>query len=65
MDDIKLECNDYGFECDFAVEGKKSISTLEQLRQHFEEEHGIEYSQEFVIQMVINKGHARESIVNE
>ncbi len=63
--DIRLECSGYGFECDFMVEGKKSISTLEKLREHFEKEHGIEYSREFVIQMVINKGHARESILNE
>ena len=63
--DRKLECNEYGFECDFAVEGEKSLSTLEKLREHFEEEHGIEYSSEFVIQMVVNKGHPRGSILNK
>lgn len=62
---IKLECKDYGFECDFAVKGQKNLTTLEQLRKHFEEEHGIDYSSEFLIQMVINKGHSRESILNE
>ena len=62
---IKLKCKDYGFECDFAVQGQKNLTTLKQLREHFEEEHGIDYSSEFLIQMVINKGHSRESILNE
>ena len=62
---IKLECSEYGFECDYVLEGAKSVSTLEKLREHFEEEHGIEYSAEFVIQMVVNKGHSRDSILNE
>ena len=62
--EIKLECRDYGFECEYVLEGKQSVSTLEKLRQHFEEEHGIEYSSEFVIQMVVNKGYSRESIAS-
>ena len=62
---IKLECKDYGFECDFVVQGQKNLTTLGQLREHFEEEHGIDYSSEFLIQMVINKGHSRQSILNE
>jgi len=62
---IKLKCNDYGFECDFTVQGQKNLTTLKQLREHFEEEHGIDYSSEFLIQMVVNKGHSRESILNE
>ncbi len=61
---LKLECRDYGFECDFILEGQKNLTTLEKLREHFESEHGIEYSSEFVIQMIINKGHSRESIVS-
>jgi predicted small metal-binding protein len=62
---FKLECRDYGFECEFAVQGEKKLSTLEKLREHFEAEHGIDYSSEFLIQMVINKGYSRESILNE
>lgn len=66
MDDyIKLKVRDYGFDDDFVVEGKKCLSTLEKLREHIESEYGIEYSLEFVIQMVVNKGHSRESILNE
>ena len=59
---IKLACKDYGFECDFSAEGDGGSKLVEQLRSHFDEEHGIDYDSEFLIQMVINKGHSRESI---
>ena len=62
---IKLECKDYGFECEFILEGRKSLSLIEQLREHFETEHGIDYSTDAVIQIIVNKGHSRESIRNE
>jgi len=62
---IKLECKDYGFECDFALEGKQSLSLIEKLRKHFDEEHGIDYSTDVVIQMIVNRGIPRNSIVNE
>ena len=62
---LKLECREYGFECDFVLEGPKSIPTLEKLREHFESEHGIDYSKDAVIQMVVHKGHSRDSIKNE
>ena len=57
-----LACQDYGFECDFRLGGEPSTSLIEQLRHHFEEEHGIEYPTDAVIQMVVNKGHSLESI---
>ena len=59
---IKLSCKDYGFECDYAAEGESGSKLVEQLRSHFEDEHGIDYSPEFLIQMVVNKGHSRASI---
>lgn len=59
---IKLSCSEYGFECDFTLEGKKSLTLIEKLREHFDEEHGIEYSTDAVIQMIVNKGHSKESI---
>jgi predicted small metal-binding protein len=62
---IKLACHDYGFECDFVLEGRKSLSLLRKLREHFDTEHGIDYSDEAIIQMVVNRGHSRESIRNE
>ncbi len=59
---IKLECKEYGFECEYAVEEECDTKLIEQLRSHFDAEHGIDYSSEFIIQMVMNKGHTRESI---
>ncbi len=59
---IKLSCKDYGFECEYTAEGESGSKLIEQLRSHFDAEHGIEYSSEFLIQMVINKGHSRQSI---
>ncbi len=59
---IKLACKEYGFECEYVVEGECDTKLIEQLRSHFDAEHGIDYSSEFVIQMVLNKGHTRESI---
>ncbi len=59
---IKLECKDYGFECNYVVEEECDTKLIEQLRSHFDAEHGIDYSSEFIIQMVTNKGHTRESI---
>lgn len=62
---IVFECQDYGFECEFKVEGTPTISLIEKLRDHFEDEHGINYSTDVVIQMAANKGHSLESIKNE
>jgi predicted small metal-binding protein len=62
---IELVCSDYGFVCDYKLEGRKSISLIKKLREHFESEHGIDYSVEAIIQMIVNKGHSRDSIRNE
>ncbi len=57
-----LSCQDYGFECDYKLDGEPSVSLVEKLRSHFEEEHGIDYPASAVIQMVVNRGHSLESI---
>ena len=62
---IKLSCVDYGFECDFVLEGKKSLTLIKKLREHMETEHGIDYSVDAIIQMIVNRGHSRDSIRNE
>ena len=41
---------------------KKLLATIEKLRNHFEEEHGIDYTIEAVTQMITNRGHSLESI---
>ncbi len=62
---IKLECQDYGFECGFVLQEEKTFTMIKQLREHFEEEHGIDYSVDAVIQMIVNRGHSRDSITKD
>ena len=62
---LKLRCEDYGFECDFVLEGEKNVSLLEQIRKHFEDEHGIDYATEAITQMIMNRGHSLGSIKKE
>ncbi|MGY5151341.1 MAG: DUF1059 domain-containing protein [Candidatus Nitrosopumilus sp. bin_6a] len=59
---LKLRCDDYGFECEFLLDGEKTVGLIEELRNHFEEEHGIDYTIEAVTQMIQNRGHSLESI---
>lgn len=51
---IKLRCGDYGFECNFEVEGDKELVT-EQFKIHVYEEHGIDYTKEAVVQFILRK----------
>jgi len=50
----KLNCNDYGFECDFMVEGDME-NVIEQFGLHTEEIHGIDYSKEALMQIIMRK----------
>ena len=51
----KLTCSDYGFECDFTAEGEIEV-VLKQFGKHTEEEHGIEYTKEALMQFILRKG---------
>lgn len=53
---VKLQCRDYGFECEFTVEGKDTSAIIEDFAKHTAEEHGIEYSKESLMQFIIRKG---------
>jgi predicted small metal-binding protein len=50
----KLSCRDYGFECQFEVEGDAE-QILEQFGKHTNKEHGIEYSKETIMQIILRK----------
>jgi len=52
----KLTCKDYGFECDFVAEASEATEVIESYRKHSEEEHGIEYSKESLMQFILRKG---------
>jgi len=50
----KLRCNDYGFECEFIVEGEVE-RIIEEFGKHSEEEHGIDYPREALMQIILRK----------
>ena len=50
----KLACRDYGFECDFVSEGEIE-KVIEEFGQHTESEHGIDYSKEALMQVIMRK----------
>lgn len=52
---IKFTCRDYGFDCNFEVEGNDSSEIIEKFGKHTSEEHGIEYSKESLMQFIIRK----------
>lgn len=51
---VKLRCNDYGFECDFIAEGNIE-QIIEEFGKHTEEEHGIDYPKEVLVQFILRK----------
>ena len=52
---VKFACRDYGFECDFVIDGD-AVDVIEKYGKHSEEEHGIEYSKEALMQFILRKG---------
>ena len=51
----KLCCVDYGFECEFAVETGNVSELIDKFAKHTEDEHGIEYSKEALMQFMLRK----------
>ncbi len=51
---MKLLCSDYGFECDFEVEGQTD-EVVTKFGRHTYEEHGIEYPKEALMQFIMRK----------
>ena len=47
----RLRCNDYGFECEYNVEGEVE-QMVEDFKKHMLEEHGIEYSREALLKFI-------------
>ena len=50
----ELKCRDYGFDCDYVVSGEVE-EVIEKFRVHMEDEHGIDYSKEAVMQFLLRK----------
>ena len=53
---VKLRCNDYGFECNFEVKGDKEY-VVTQFMQHVNDDHGIDYTKEALMQFILRKYH--------
>lgn len=53
-DVARLRCSDYGFECDFMAEGEIE-DVIEKFKTHMEEEHGIDYSREALMQFIMRQ----------
>lgn len=51
---VKLQCRDYGFECDFVAEDDTE-SVISQFGNHTSEVHGIEYSKEALMQFILRQ----------
>jgi len=52
---MKLVCKDYGFECDFVSKNEDGPSVIEEFGKHTLQEHGIDYSEEVLMQFIIRK----------
>jgi len=51
---IKLKCEDYGFDCSFVSEGEVN-KIIEEFAKHTDEEHGIDYSKEALMHIILRK----------
>ena len=50
----KLSCKNYGFDCDFQIEGEIS-KVISEFGKHTLEEHGIDYGPEPLMQFILRK----------
>ena len=58
---LRIKVSDYGFEDDLEIAGEAD-EVIEKFRSRMEEQHGIDYSKEAVMQMLTNRGHSLESM---
>ncbi len=50
----KVRCSDYGYEFDFISEGEME-EVIQEFGKHTEEEHGIDYSKEALMQFILRQ----------
>ena len=51
---VSLRCKDYGYECNYVAEGEVD-KVVDEYKEHMEEEHGIDYSKETIMNFVNRK----------
>lgn len=50
-----MRCSDYGFDCEFNLEDHDVAKLIVAFSKHSAEEHGIEYSKEALMQIILRK----------
>ena len=50
---VKAVCKDYGFDCDYLIEGSME-KVVQEFGKHTTEKHGIEYSEETLTKFMLN-----------
>ena len=50
---VRAVCKDYGFNCDFIIEGSME-KVVQEFGKHTTEKHGIEYSEETLTKFMLN-----------
>ncbi len=55
MNMTKIRCSDYGFDCEFNLEEDDIAKLIVAYSKHSTEEHGIEYSKEALMQIILRK----------
>jgi len=53
---VNIRCNDYGFDCDYFMEGMIE-KVIDDYWEHMNNEHGIEYSKETIYKSIQKKYH--------
>ena len=50
---VHAACKDYGFDCDFVIDGSME-KVVQEFGKHTTEKHGIEYSDETITKFMLN-----------
>ena len=50
---VRAVCKDYGFDCDFVIDGNME-KVVQEFGKHTTEKHGIEYSEETITKFMLN-----------
>ncbi len=52
---VRLNCKDYGYDCQFVAQGEDVSQVIEKFGKHTLDEHGIEYSKEGLMQFILRQ----------
>ena len=52
---VRLNCKDYGNDCQFVAQGEDISQVIEKFGKHTLDEHGIKYSKEGLMQFILRQ----------